>query len=407
VTTILNTTTKDESQRPITLKDSNPPVIVIGGSANALSVVRSLGRMGVPSYVLSNATAPVRYSRFAKNISVAGREKKQAWTKFLISDDSKKLEGAVLIPACDDALEILIEHQQTLKEKFRLDLFHSEAQQKMLSKVETYTAAKSAGVPTPKYWLVQSRPEIESIRTELVFPLLLKPAISHHFVARFGVKYWTINSWDELNTAWNQLDGALQIMLVEKIPGNDSNLCSYYTYIDEQGSHLFQFTKRIVRRFPPEMGVACRHVTDHVPSLHEPARKLFAEVGLRGLANVEFKLDPRDGVLKLIECNARVTAANVLLDRCGLDLTKFVYYRICDRPTPVMHQSEKPMYLWNPTDDLRAFLLLSQRGELTLIEWLRSIAHTNVILPCFQWSDPMPSLMGNVLRLKRFMKLSG
>ena len=47
---------------------------------------------------------------------------------------------------------------------------------------------------------------------------------------------------------------------------------------------------------------------------------LFGHAGLRGVANVEFKRDPRDGRLKLIECNARFTAANGLLTASGIDL---------------------------------------------------------------------------------------
>ena len=38
------------------------PAVVLGGSVNALSVVRSLGRMGVPVWVVGEADAPARSS---------------------------------------------------------------------------------------------------------------------------------------------------------------------------------------------------------------------------------------------------------------------------------------------------------------------------------------------------------
>ena len=46
--------------------------------------------------------------------------------------------------------------------------------------------------------------------------------------------------------------------------------------------------------------------------------------GVRGLANVEFKRDERDGRLKLIECNYRFTAPNEQFRRAGMDLALFV-----------------------------------------------------------------------------------
>ena len=91
------------------------------------------------------------------------------------------------------------------------------------------------------------------------------------------------------------------MLLVEKVPGPDDLLCSYYTYLDADGEALFDFTKRIIRRFPVGMGNGCYHITDRNPEVREVALKLFRHVGLRGLANAEFKRDQRDGRLKLIE----------------------------------------------------------------------------------------------------------
>lgn len=384
---------------------AQPPVIIIGGGANALSIARSLGRTGIEVWALNYESSPVRYSRFAHWLSLDGKPQgKSTWRDFLLGTASDELQGAVLIPASDDALELLIECHSQLKRKFRLDLFVPDAQALMLNKLQTYQAADRVGVPTPKFWLVDSKSSVQDLRDRLVFPLLVKPLYSHRFVATFGVKFLIAESFEQLNESWDKLDEDHQVMLVEKIPGPDSQLCSYYTYIDENGKHLFQFTKRIIRRFPPEMGVACRHVTDHIPELVEPATKLFAEAGLRGLANVEFKLDPRDGVLKLIECNARITAANALLDRCGYNLALFLYQRVVEGELPQFGDYPDQAYLWNPVDDLRAFLQLRSRGELSFGKWIQSICKTNVTLPIFQWTDPLPSWMDTWHRLCRVLK---
>lgn len=389
---------------PDSLSIEKPPAIVLGGGANALSAVRSLGRMNVPAFVLNGPKASVNYSRFARPIRLHGENTKSIWAEFLLGENANHLHGSVLIPANDDALELLIEQFDELRVRYRLDLFVPAANAAMLDKLETYRAARRAGVPTPRFWVAQTMDEIERLRGELVFPLLLKPLISHTFAAKFGVKYLVANNFDELQSTWASLDPTDEVMLVEKIPGSDGQLCSYYTYIDQDGQHLFQFTKRIVRRFPPQMGIACRHVTDWIPELVEPARCLFAEVGLRGLANVEFKLDPRDGVLKIIECNARLTAANALLAYCGYDLTRLTYERACGRPGLRFGDYKSGIHLWDFTNDLRALYQLRQDGGLTTFQWICSNLDWRVISPIFQWNDPLPSLAGNFHRIQRLLK---
>ncbi len=112
----------------------------------------------------------------------------------------------------------------------------------------------------------------------------------------------------------------VEVVLLEVIPGPDDLLCSYYTYLDEAGEPQFHFTKRIIRRYPEHEGFACYHITDWNPEVRDLGLQLFRHAGLKGVANVEFKRDPRDGQLKLIECNARFTAANGLLTASGIDL---------------------------------------------------------------------------------------
>ncbi len=183
----------------------------------------------------------------------------------------------------------------------------------------------------------------------------------------------------------------MEVLLVEKIPGPDSLYSSYYTYLDEEGRALFDFTKRILRRYPMNMGLASYHITADVGQVRELSLKLFRQAGLQGLANAEFKYDERDGRLKLIECNARFTAANKLLARAGLDLGNFVYDRIAGISQPPPTGFRSGLRLWDPLRDWHAFLELRKRGELSLLKWLASVMH-RASLAYFSWRDPLPSL---------------
>jgi predicted ATP-grasp superfamily ATP-dependent carboligase len=372
-----------------------PACLLLGGGANALSLARSLGRARVKVLALNDPKEQVCFSRYCRSVRVpwCGSDE-ESWTRFLLGPDSDRLRGAVLLACNDVGLQILAHHREGLRHKFRLDISNPAAQLAMLDKLSTYRQAMAAGIPTPRFWRAESRTALIGLRDQMTFPLIVKPLLSHVFGERFGgKKYVRADNFDQLLSAFGKVsDARVDVMLVELIPGPDRLLCSYYTYLDEEGRPLFDFTKRIIRRFPPEMGEGCYHVTDWNPEVKEVSLRLFRQAGLRGLANAEFKRDLRDGRLKLIECNARFTAANCLVAESGLDLGLFVYNRIVGGPLPPMDYYATGKRLWAPLRDFKAFLELRKKGELGLWQWLGSLGHPS-IRPYFRWDDPLPSIV--------------
>ncbi|TAM83905.1 MAG: hypothetical protein EPN47_03590 [Acidobacteria bacterium] len=371
-----------------------PPAILFGGFFQAFRVVESLATRSIPVYVLNDRWIEARFSRYARAIRLpANVPYTQAAVDFLTGSGSDYLEGSVLLAAGDQELEMLNAHRNTLAQKFRLDLSNPVAQRMMLDKLATYKAAKEVGVPAPKFWEIRTEEEIHRLSGEFVYPLIVKPTLSHVFREKFNQKFFVAENLGELLESYRLADEAgVEVVLMESIPGPDSRLCSYYTYMDEEGNPLFDFTKRIIRRYPVNMGLASYHITDRVEGVRELSLKLFRHVGLQGLANAEFKYDHRDGQLKLIECNARFTAANSLVARAGIDLGNLVYNRIVGIPQPPLKSFRTGLRMWDPLRDFRAFLELRERGEMTLIEWLGSIMH-RASISYFSWRDPLPSLV--------------
>lgn len=381
---------------------ARPPVVIAGGAANALSIARSLGALGVPVYGLGLPPA-VNASRFVEPLQVPkDGEPEQVWADFLLGPQSEKLRGAVLLAGSDVGITVLARHRERLLERFRLDISDVEAQLAMLDKLTTYKLAVAAGVATPRFWEVRSIEDLERNRDEYVYPLIVKPLLSHRYQAVFPDKFRVVTDLEQLRTAFADVDAAgLAVMLVEQIPGPDSLLVSYYTYIDETGRHTFDFTKRVLRRYPPGMGLTCHHITDWNPAVREVSLQLFKHVGLRGLANAEFKLDERDGQLKLIECNARFTDANVLVAAAGLDLARHVYFRVLGEPHELPTRYRTGLRMIYTSNDYRSFRVLRGRGELTFGSWLRSQLHRQTF-PFLRLDDPGPAVTRALTRLTTF-----
>ena len=351
--------------------------------------------MGVAVFALNEAGAFVRYSRYCRPLDApvprAGEEAR-VWADFLLGTASDSLAGAVLLACSDAGIEMIAAHRESLSAKYLLDESHPPAQLAMLNKLATYQAAVAAGVPTPAFWLADSPDELADIRDRLVFPLIVKPRFSHVFEARTGRKLIVAHNFSEVTAAVATITATgTGCLLVEMIPGPDSLLCSYFTYLDADSKPLLHFTKRVIRRYPTLTGAGCYHITDWNPKLAELGNRLFSHVQLRGLANVEFKHDVRDGKFKLIECNARFVGSDCLVSRAGVNFAELVYCRITGRPRPPQGLYAKRMRLWDPVRDFQAFLELRKTGQLTLGSWLASVMHRQTF-NWFRWSDPLPAL---------------
>jgi len=373
------------------------PVLVLGGRDNALSIARSLGRKGVPVFLSVEADSVIYHSRYCpRRYSFDSAENARAyWTRLLLNEPVRELENAIVLACSDDAVEFLAKHRSELERHYTLDLFDPDIQLAMLDKAETLALAAEHGCSVPGSFDVSSDFDAAQLPAGMQFPLLIKPKLSHLFQRAFdGRKFLLVGDEQELKEGLVLVRATgLDVMLCEWIPGPDSLLCSYYTYIDEHDQILFDYTKRIIRRYPVGEGGGTYHATEWLPDVAEEGIKFFKGIGFTGFGNIEFKRDPRDGRLKVMECNPRFTAAQELLARSGFDIADFIYSRLTNSVPPILDEYEQDLRLWHPIPDFKSFLELRRRGEMRFIQWVRSICRGSKVFPLFRLYDPMPSIV--------------
>ncbi|NNK85687.1 MAG: hypothetical protein HKO91_09070 [Desulfobacterales bacterium] len=384
-------------------------VIILGGEANAISLARSFGRHNIPVYFRYSKNSLVKHSKFVTTIDIPYSDNtREGFEQFLLSKASAAFYGSTLLACSDSGIEFLIKNRNELKKNYVVDIMMPKAQKILLNKKLTYRSATQIGVPTPQYWEFKTRNEALNLIPKLTYPVLIKPEYTHLFYEKFGRKYLVAQNANELETHLHFFDKCNEKgILLEYIPGPDSLLCSYYTYIDNSGNPLFDFTKRIIRRYPNNMGNGCYHITDNVKDVKNLSLILFKSIGLLGVANAEFKKDPRTGELKLIECNARFTAANCLLYDSGIDLPLFVYNLLNGIAIESPNSYKIGKRLWYPVDDIFSFFELHKINKITFKGWIKSIFHLQTF-PYFKWNDPLPSAVNLfnifIIRFKKIPK---
>lgn len=222
-------------------------VLLLGGGENGVSVARNLSALGIHVSASGEHGAWVLNSRYCdKRYPVPkGVDASNFWNDLLRSDS--ELEGSVIFPLCDDSITFVCQNKDWLKERYILEDFDPELRLAMLDKKETLEIARAAGVPTPNFWTVNSVEDLDAIRDEITFPVMVKPIHSHLFTKVFGCKLFIIKS--DFEEARHKITLAqshgLNVMLVEMIPGPDSLLSSYYTYIDQHGETLFDYLGKV------------------------------------------------------------------------------------------------------------------------------------------------------------------
>lgn len=370
-----------------------PPAVILGGSYNTLSVARALGRQNIPVHALGDGAGGslARRSRYVRTYvdvdSSAGAA--AAWSAWLADGPV----GAVLLPCSDAALQFIAEHRDELRAQGYFPAAGAdEVTLAMLDKEQTYELARKVGVPAPRTASVSTLDELREAIQDIAFPLALKPRHSHLFARHFDTKALIVDDVAGLEDAFGQTEAqGLEMIVTEIIPGDDGQYCSYYSYLDEDGEPLFHFTKRKPRQNPPGFGLGTYHVSDEVPEAAELGLRFFQGVGLRGVGNVEFKRDSRDGQLKIIECNPRFTAADKLVQRAGIDMASLSYRMALGLPVDPPTGFRSGVRQWHPLEDLQAFRAYRATGQLGTLAWLRTVVRP-LGLPMWDARDPGPSV---------------
>jgi predicted ATP-grasp superfamily ATP-dependent carboligase len=380
-----------------------PPAILLGGGIVALSVARGLSGARVPVIGLGHAEDPLRHSRSRTEFvdTGSGERVQERWLEWLSHGPGR----GVILPCNDEGLELIAHNRERL-----VDWGYAPAEADddvvlaMLDKARTAELARAAGVDVPRTAVVERGQSLGAALEGFAFPCALKPRESHLFSRHFGMrrKLLLVDTAAEMEEELSGLPAGLEMIATEIVPGPEG-FSSYYSYLDERGQPLFHYTKRKLRQYPIYFGLGTYHRTDWDPEVAEEGLRFFQGVGLRGLGCVEFKRDARDGRLKLIECNHRVTAADALQRAAGLELGRLVYERALDLPSALPETYRRGIGLWFPVEDVRALIGYRRAGEISLWEWLRSLA-APMRFPIASLGDPLPALAGALRRLGRVLR---
>jgi len=317
--------------------DSAPtPAVVVSGYTMALAVVRALGEAGVPVVLAHYGNRDIaQASRYVlADIRVPDPMVDEAGFVDALVARARELGGSVLIPASDESTVAVSRNRHRLADLYVVACPEWEVTERFIDKTKTYELAEAVGVPAPRTVVPRSEEELREAAAKIGYPVLLKPAESHLFVERFKLKMVRADGPARLVEAYRSaVEAELEVMVQEIIPGEDCSVVNYNAYFWE-GRARAEFTARQLRKAPPEFGSPRVAVSERIPAVLEPGRRILAAMGFEGFACTEFKRDSRDGVYKLMEVNGRHNLSGLLAVRCGMNFPLMQYRHLAEGVVP-------------------------------------------------------------------------
>jgi len=338
-------------------------LVTDGDSRAALAVTRSLGRRGHEILV---------GEKHGRSLSHGSR---YCVERVVYPDPSRNseafLEGIgnvvrsqaidVLLPISDVTTFLIAANRQRFA--CRIPLPDISVLERAANKVDILETAARIGVPVPRGIVLSDAAALRDQHVD--YPVVVKPWRSR-VNTRQGwhapMVSHAANRDDLVRDLSARPDHSFPVLLQERIVGPGLGV---FACIDE-GRPVALFSHRRLRERPPWGGVSvlCESV-ELEASTRDQATRLLAEIGWQGPAMVEFKLDHRDGLPKLMEINGRFWGSLQLAVDAGVDFPVLALQAIHHGPFEVQRPYRigiRSRWLWGDVDSL----LLTLRGSTGL-----------------------------------------
>ena len=365
------------------IKDAKKaPVLVLGMGPTALAVIRDLGRRGIPVIGVDSYWWMIGfYSKYCNKLALLDPEKNENELFKVLLDYGEALERKSVLFAIDDNfIAFLSKYAHRLRSYYRFPLTAEDYERKFLNKRNFYQLCKQRGISFPITYFPNSLEEVKDISQKVPFPCIIKPVYSHIWAKRFKVtKAIKINSPKELLHTYKKISLSLsntELMIQEVIGGGDDRIYLCAIYLDSSGEPLSVFTGRTIRQYPPDFGTKCLAEGFKDNYIAKLSIEILRKIGFCGICGVEFKKDPKDGQLKIMEVNPRVVRWYGLTEACGVPVIYTAYKDLIGEKQPKWKSSKwvqkhkKWISFWR---DIASSLLYICRDQLSFRDWIGSL----------------------------------
>ena len=294
---------------------------------NALAIIRSLGKKNISVCAGEDTRfATSFYSKYCDDYFVYPNAEKnsQRFVEQLL-EVVKEGQYNALFPVTNATVIPIVKNLKKFSKHTHVPLVNENIMMNAMDKGATIKIAQSVNIPCPKTFFIKDVSELEEIKQEIDYPVIVKPRIGYG--AR-GVDL--CKNPEELDFAYkNNLQNFGHSLIQEYLPRGGDEI-GVYTLFNYDSEPRAVTVHRRIRSYPHTGGPSTLRETIEYPELVEQSFKLLQEFKWFGVAMVEYKVDPRDGIPKLMEINPRWWGSLPLSIFAGVDFPYLLYRLVMD-----------------------------------------------------------------------------
>jgi predicted ATP-grasp superfamily ATP-dependent carboligase len=207
----------------------------------------------------------------------------------------------VVMPSLDPEVYIFSKNKKRLQDKGVLAVV-GEFEQLLIpmNKALTIDAAQRVGFPCPKTCFPADAADVESIIADSEPPWIIKPRFTAH-----AQNIKLAKDAAELRQVFAAPDESHQPPIVQEyiLGGGRRN---FYVTLDRNSEVLSLLSPEVIRTYKGPITVATKScISSSNGPLMKELRALLKELGMSGGFTIQTKIDPKDGIPKLLEINPR------------------------------------------------------------------------------------------------------
>ena len=256
----------------------------------------------------------------------------------------------------------------------------------------TFYAAPSGGPPDDGVGIEGEEESLSSIP----LPAVIKPRISS---GSLGIVY--VKKKEDLVPSYRRVHERFPFPIIQEWIPDGGGVYGFSALYDEASRVKAAFVHRKLRMYPVQGGPSTLGEGVEHPRLMEMGLSLFNALNWVGVGMAEFKVDPRDGIPKLIEINPRFWGSLQLAVSSGVDFP-YLMLKMAKKEgfEPVLHYAVGKRFRWLLLGDL--FHFVNNPDRFHLRPSFFDFFDPNTFYDVISRDDPLPFL-GSMATLSTFL----
>lgn len=223
----------------------------------------------------------------------------------------------LVIPMNDDVAIILSKNKEKLERLAAIHVTNWDLFTMASDKLKTMSVCMENSLPCPKTYL-----GLEDFRKDapnIQYPIVCKPR-----TGCAAVGFYVAKSEQDLIEYYMKAEKKYGPCLIQEYIPQDGLQYKAELYIDRNGVMKAACVFAKVRWYPINGGSSTLNETVNRPDIVENCRELLSKIHWRGYADIDLIEDTRDGKVKIMEINPRITGSVKICFDAGINFAKMI-----------------------------------------------------------------------------------